>query len=150
MKLDVEVQNVSGSPDVPDAGAIQRWVAAALADWRSEATLCVRVVDAEEARALNHTWRGRDYATNVLSFPCADPPPACPALLGDIVICASVVRDQAQERSVPAEQHWAHLVVHGTLHLLGYDHQETAAADAMEALEIGILDKLGYPDPYGT
>ena len=150
MKLDVTVQNASSAADVPATADIERWVGAALAGRRQAATLCLRVVDAGEARELNRGWRGRDYATNVLSFPCDDPPPACPALLGDIVICAEVLAREASERSLPLEQHWAHLVVHGTLHLIGYDHEAAADAAVMERLEIGILDNLGYPDPYGS
>jgi probable rRNA maturation factor len=111
----------------------------------SDAEVTVRFVDSEEGRALNHQYRGKDYATNVLSFPYASQP----AVVGDLVVCPPVVLSEAQEQDKPSEAHFAHLIVHGMLHLQGYDH-ETGVHDAerMEAKERQILAALGYPDPY--
>jgi probable rRNA maturation factor len=115
---------------------------------RKTVELTIRIVDETEAQQLNETWRQRSYPTNVLSFPYESPPGIEIPLLGDLVICAPVVAREAQEQHKTLEAHWAHLVIHGTLHLLGYDHQEETQALAMEALEINILNNLGYPNPY--
>ena len=103
----------------------------------------MRLVGIDEGRALNRDWRGRDYATNVLSFPMQEP-----GYLGDIVICAAVVAREAVEQHKSARAHWAHMVVHGVLHLLGHDHVVDAEAERMEALERKLLLRLGFPDPY--
>lgn len=108
----------------------------------------IRIVGEAEGRQLNQTWRQRDYPTNVLSFPFDSPPGPDLPQLGDLVICAPVVLREALAQQKTPESHWAHLVIHGTLHLLGYDHQETAQAELMETLEINILTQLGYPNPY--
>ncbi len=121
---------------------------AALDGLRSEAELTVRIVDEEEGARLNKQWRGGNGATNVLSFPAADDFNMIPELLGDIVICAPVVEREAREQGKPPESHWAHMVIHGTLHLLGHDHQIDEEADVMEALEIDRLHLLGYGNPY--
>lgn len=133
---------------VPSAAAFRRWVAAALAGRTPHAAVDVRVVGSREARTLNRTWRGRDYATNVLSFPIDLPQVTGLPLLGDIVLCAPVVKREARAQHKQARAHWAHLVVHGTLHLLGYDHEQPAEAAVMEATEIEILARLGYDNPY--
>lgn len=133
---------------VPTRAQFLRWIRAAVAGRRQDAALTVRVVDAEEGAALNHQWRRKHGATNVLSFPVPDAPPAMPDLLGDIVICAPVVHAEALAQGKSPEAHWAHLVVHGTLHLLGYDHLRASEARVMESLERDILFRLGYPDPY--
>ncbi len=135
---------------VPSRARVERWVAAVLAGHRDEAEVVVRVVTAEEGRQLNSNYRGRDYATNVLSFPFEAPPGFDEDLpeLGDLVICAEVVADEAAEQGKPPEHHWAHMVVHGTLHLLGYDHMEEVEALEMEGTEQRILAGLGIPDPY--
>jgi probable rRNA maturation factor len=110
--------------------------------------VCVRVVDEDESRRLNRDYRHRDAPTNVLSFPAAiDLPDAL--VWGDVVVCAPVVQREADAQGKPYEGHFAHMVVHGVLHLLGYDHQAAAAAAAMEKLEIRILDGFGISDPYG-
>lgn len=135
---------------LPAAVSLRRWVAAALAGARRRkpAELSIRVVDADEGRALNRHYRGKDYATNVLSFAAELPPGIDLPLLGDLVICAPVVAREAAEQGKPERNHWAHLTVHGVLHLLGHDHIADADAERMEALERRILAKLGMPDPY--
>lgn len=110
------------------------------------AQVTVRFVAADEGRTLNRDYRGKDYATNVLSFPYLPPP----QLAGDLVLCLPVVLREAEEQSKPPEAHFAHMIVHGMLHLQGYDHEEEADAELMEAREIEILARLGYPDPYSS
>ena len=149
--LTVDIQRDSDDPSPSDA-ALQRAASVAI-EIAGEvsapaAELSLRIVDREEIRALNHRYRGRDRATNVLSFP-ADLPPDLPFRhLGDIVICAAVVADEAREQQVDSAAHWAHMVVHGVLHLLGHDHHHDAEAREMETLEAGLLAALGVPDPY--
>lgn len=136
----------------PASTHLQRWVDAALAaaggttDWE----LTVRIVDAAEMQSLNRCYRGVDRPTNVLAFEADLPAGVDFPLLGDIVICAPVVAREAAEQGKPATAHWAHMTVHGTLHLLGYDHQSSAEADEMEQLEAAILADLGFPNPYDT
>ncbi|MEM7216791.1 MAG: rRNA maturation RNase YbeY [Pseudomonadota bacterium] len=145
-----EVQVVCESSELPDADALSAWAARAydaVADGATGAELCIRVVDAEEGHALNLTYRGRDYATNVLSFP-ADLPIEDVCLLGDIVLCAPVVTREAVAQGKSLAAHYAHLVVHGVLHLLGFDHEEEAAATRMEAQEIAILGQYGIANPF--
>ncbi|KGI78645.1 rRNA maturation RNase YbeY [Oleiagrimonas soli] len=135
---------------VPAPSSFRAWVAAALrgARRRKPAELSIRIVDADEGRALNAAYRDKDYATNVLSFPAELPPGIDLPLIGDLVICAPVVTREATEQDKPAREHWAHMTVHGVLHLLGYDHIEDAEAERMEALETRILAGLGIDDPY--
>jgi probable rRNA maturation factor len=149
------VSRISVSYAVPRAGvpspaSFRQWVEAALrgARRRKPAEVAIRIVGADEGRTLNRDYRGRDYATNVLSFPAEPPPGVDLPLIGDLAICAPVVaREAAGQRKRPRD-HWAHLTVHGTLHLLGYDHIEDPEAEAMEALETRILAGLGIADPY--
>lgn len=135
---------------MPMATQLKQWASAALKDKITAVEMTIRVVDVTEITELNTHYRHKTGATNVLSFPfdmpmdLADEPP----LLGDIVICATVVNQEAQIQGKSAIAHWAHMVVHGTLHLLGYDHETPADANLMESLEINILKKLGFPDPY--
>jgi len=110
--------------------------------------MTVRVVDTEEGCELNNTYRQKNYATNVLSFPFEAPEAIDIDLLGDIVICAPVVSSEAKQQHKPALRHWAHLTIHGTLHLLGFDHIDNDEAELMEAIEINALSELGYPNPY--
>jgi probable rRNA maturation factor len=135
---------------IPAAISFRRWVEAALQGARRKkpSELAIRIVDAREGRALNRDYRSKDYATNVLSFPAELPPGVDLPLLGDLAICAPVVRHEAKEQGKLAAHHWAHMTVHGVLHLLGYDHIEDAQATRMEALETRILAGLGIPDPY--
>jgi probable rRNA maturation factor len=150
--LTVDVQNDSAEP-CPDERVLREAVAAALRGAgrtpRAETEVSLRIVDAAESAALNQRYRGKAGPTNVLSFP-ADLPPGVPlAHLGDIVVCAPVVRDEAREQGKAAEAHWAHMLIHGTLHLVGYDHIAEADARRMEALESRVLADLGWPCPYG-
>lgn len=135
---------------LPSARSFHRWVDAALrgAKRRKFAELSIRIVDAKEGRKLNREYRGKDYATNVLSFPVELPPGVTLPLIGDLVICAPVVVRESKEQDKIANEHWAHMTVHGVLHLLGYDHIDDAEAEAMEALEKRILAGLGIGDPY--
>ena len=152
VRLDVAVGYGVPRAGVPAAVSFRRWVAAALDGRIREADLAIRIVGNKEGRALNHHYRGKDYATNVLSFP-AELPEGLPEgvrlpLLGDLVICAPVVAREAREQRKPLAAHYAHLTVHGALHLLGWDHEDPREADCMEQLEREILAGLGLPDPY--
>lgn len=135
---------------LPSAASFRRWVEAALhgARRRRPAELSIRIVDTDEGRALNRDYRGKDYATNVLSFPAELPPGVALPLIGDLAICAPVVLREAAGQAKLPRDHWAHLTVHGVLHLLGYDHLEDGEAEAMETLETRILAGLGITDPY--
>lgn len=135
---------------IPSATSFRHWVDAALAGarHRKPAELSIRIVGTREGRALNRRYRGRDYATNVLSFPVELPRGVALPLLGDLAICAPVVAREAREQGKPPRNHYAHLTVHGVLHLLGYDHQNARDAARMEQLEIRILAVLGIADPY--
>ncbi|MEA1064423.1 rRNA maturation RNase YbeY [Apirhabdus apintestini] len=135
-------------PALPTEAQIQRWLDAAILPFQKEAEVTVRLVDEAESHELNHTYRGKDKSTNVLSFPFEAPPGIELPLLGDLVICRQVVEHEAQEQDKPLEAHWAHMVVHGSLHLLGYDHIDDNEAEEMEALETEIMLALGYTDPY--
>jgi probable rRNA maturation factor len=149
-RFDLNVSFAAPRRGVPAVGSFRRWVQAALAGarHRKPAELSIRIVGAREGRALNRQYRGKDYATNVLSFPVELPPGISLPLLGDLVIAAPVVAREAREQGKLARNHYAHLTVHGTLHLLGYDHQNDADAECMEALETRILASLGITDPY--
>lgn len=152
VRLDIAVGYALPRAGVPAAASFRKWVAAALAGRIREADLAIRLVDEKEGRALNHHYRGKDYATNVLSFP-AELPEGLPKnvrlpLLGDLVLCAPVIAREAKEQGKPLNAHYAHLTVHGCLHLLGWDHEDPREAEAMEQLEREILAGLGLPDPY--
>ena len=152
IRLDVAVGYAVPRAGVPAANSFRTWVAAALAGRIREADLAIRIVGEKEGRSLNHHYRGKDYATNVLSFP-AELPEGLPKgvklpLLGDLVLCAPVVAREAREQGKPLNAHYAHLTVHGCLHLLGWDHEDAQEAEAMEQLEREILAGLGLPDPY--
>ena len=152
MTVEFEVQRDSASSSIPDDGQFQIWAEAALVDKGDGFSLGIRIVDEDEARHLNRDYRNKDYATNILSFP-AELPEGLPedfrqSQLGDLLICAPVVTREALEQQRQEADHWAHLMIHGVLHLLGYDHEESGEAEAMESLEIKILAKLGIADPY--
>lgn len=135
--------------DVPDLALFQTWAETALQeDVKEDCELSIRLVEIEESAALNQTYRGKMGPTNVLSFPFDSPVPMSPQLLGDLIICVPVVEKEAQEQTKQLEHHWAHLVVHGCLHLLGYDHIENDDAEEMEAFEIKILQTLAIDNPY--
>lgn len=139
-KISLAVQYATRPETVPTRQRFRKWVLAAL---EQDAEVTLRLVDAEEGRELNHAYRGKDYATNVLTFPLNDKP-----LMGDIVLCVPVVEMEAARQGISLEAHYAHLTVHGVLHLQGYDHENDADAEVMEALETQIVMKLGYADPY--
>lgn len=154
--VQIDVQVAISSAGVPEADRMAQWLeraARAAGCVELQRSVCVRVVDAAEGRALNRQYRGRDKATNVLSF-LADLPPGLPAQvqaqmpLGDLVLCWPVVVAEAERQGKALEDHCAHLLVHGMLHLLGYDHEEADAAVAMEALEVAVLAQFFVADPY--
>ena len=146
--LQLEVQYALDADGVPARRDFQRWALAALQPLERSVELVIRIVDAQESRQLNRQYRAQDKATNVLSFPFEPPPAVESHHLGDLVICAPVVRQQAHEQHKQEQYHWAHMVVHGVLHLRGYDHQNEEDASEMEALEKRVLNQLGVPDPY--
>lgn len=153
-RLSIAVRNVSSSSAVPPAASLRKWARAALGPGAA-GEVAVRIVDEAESRTLNGRYRGRDRPTNVLAFPAgpAAGPPVLPSgellPLGDLVICAAVVSREAAEQGKPAEAHWAHIVIHGCLHLAGYDHTRAAEARVMEEREREILARFGIGDPYG-
>ncbi len=144
----INVQFAVSAEGVPLADDISRWVRQALPAEQSHAELTVRVVDEAEITALNREYRGKEGATNVLSFPYVDMPGVATDLLGDVVICAPVVASEAVTQNKPLEAHWAHMVVHGVLHLVGFDHQLDTEAQQMENRETELLTSLGYAAPY--
>ena len=144
----IDIQVASESKDLPPEEDFRRWVEAALPQPKADSELTIRIVDNEESQALNRDYREKDKPTNVLSFPSELPEEVDIPLLGDLVICAPVVTTEASEQNKSLNSHWAHMVIHGTLHLLGYDHIEDNEAEEMESLETEILQKLGYPAPY--
>jgi len=147
MTIELQVQRATATEQVPADPRFERWVRTALAD-RADAVLTIRIVDREESRRLNARYRGKDAATNVLSFAAELPDEVNLPLLGDIVMCAPVVAAEAEAQGKALEAHWAHLTIHGVLHLLGYDHQQPEQAAAMESLEVSLLDSLGLANPY--
>ncbi|MGE5154938.1 MAG: rRNA maturation RNase YbeY [Bdellovibrio bacteriovorus] len=153
MELELDLQVETTAPGVPSLADLRRWAMASLEGMRARAELTIRVVGEAEGRELNRRYRGQDRPTNVLSFPFEVPPGIDPDdavhdLLGDLVICADLVQREAREQGKPAVAHWAHLVVHGVLHLLDYDHLTDEDAAQMEGLETAILGGLGFPPPY--
>lgn len=149
--LQVEVVVADRRPWAPSAKRLALWAAVAAGARGRYAELAIRLVGKRESRRLNAHWRGKDYATNVLSFPVEGLPPVVrPRPLGDLVICAPVVAAEALEQGKTQSAHWAHMVVHGVLHLLGHDHEQDAEAVRMERLERRILGGLGFPDPYAA
>ncbi len=148
VELVLDFQLACEASDVPAEEEVHAWAAAALAGRREQAELTVRVVEPQESQQLNRDYRGKDKPTNVLSFPFEAPPGVELDLIGDLVICADVVAREAAEQGKSLQAHWAHMVVHGVLHLLGYDHEDDLEAEVMEELEVEILGRLGFPDPY--
>lgn len=147
MNVIVDVQQVVEA-DVPTEQQFHLWASTALAEIAEDCELSIRLVSEAESAELNSTYRGKDTPTNVLSFPFESPVPLTPRLLGDLVLCVAVVEREATEQNKTLEAHWAHLLVHGCLHLLGYDHLEDDEAEQMEALEVQILQQLGIENPY--
>ncbi len=152
IRLDVSVTYALPRTGLPAAVSFRRWVGAALEGRIREADLAIRIVGTKEGRALNRHYRGKDSATNVLSFP-AEMPDGLPEdmkmpLLGDIVLCAPVIAKEAREQKKQLVSHYAHMTVHGALHLLGWDHNDDREAECMERLEREILAEMGIADPY--
>ncbi|MGR6982061.1 rRNA maturation RNase YbeY [Testudinibacter sp. P27/CKL/0425] len=133
---------------LPSEAQIAQWAQSAVKPTLDDLEMTVRIVDEAESQMLNRTYRSKDYPTNVLSFPFESPAEVEQPLLGDLVICRQVVEREADEQQKPLLAHWAHMVVHGCLHLLGYDHIEDDEAEEMESLERDIMQQLGFDDPY--
>ncbi len=148
MSIEVAVQYATDWPDLPDENQLKLWVKAALKGLKENAVLTIRIVDEDEGTQLNEQWRKSQGPTNVLSFTHEGEPEIAPDLLGDIVVCAPVVAKEAKEQNKDIDAHWAHMVIHGVLHLNGFDHIKPEDADTMENLEIKILEELNYNNPY--
>jgi probable rRNA maturation factor len=153
--LRVEIQFAARRPWMPGAASLRRWAGAAYAlaagtrrGRGSGPRICIRVVGSAESRRLNRVFRGRDAPTNVLSFAASAQEHALDGTLGDLAICAAVVAREAREQGKALAAHWAHMVVHGVLHLLDHDHRNDREARRMERLEVEILQSFGYQDPY--
>lgn len=147
MTMNLEVQRIVDRPGIPDDEQIGRWAANVLAG-ESPVSVNLRIVDEAEGWALNKQWRGKDYPTNVLSFPASIPELDGHRVLGDVVLCAPVIEREAVEQGKNLEAHWAHLITHGLLHLLGFDHTHAEQAERMELQEIRLLAGLGFSNPY--
>jgi probable rRNA maturation factor len=147
-RLYLDIQRASTSTQLPAERSLRRWARLALGEDAGSVSLVLRLVDEAEIRALNRDFRGCDRPTNVLSFPFEAPPGVASRLLGDLVLCAPVIESEARAQGKSSQAHWAHMVVHGVLHLLGYDHRDDREALAMEARERHLLATLGFPDPY--
>ncbi|GGB60944.1 rRNA maturation RNase YbeY [Shewanella inventionis] len=146
--LDLDLQIAAENVNIPTQAEFEAWVRTAIGQTMPEVELTIRIVDIVESQHLNLTYRGKDKPTNVLSFPFEAPPEVELPLLGDLVICATVVEQEAIEQNKPLNAHWAHMVIHGCLHLLGYDHIIDEEADEMESLETQLVEGLGFSDPY--
>jgi probable rRNA maturation factor len=144
----VEIQTVFQSKGQPDPQQIQNWIDAALQDYPNDTEIVVRIVDEQESAQLNHQYRRKEGPTNILSFPADLPEGVELNLLGDLLLCAPVIEQEALAQNKKNTDHWAHIIIHGVLHLLGYDHIEEADADIMEQKEIGILQQLNISNPY--
>ncbi|MFW5449971.1 MAG: rRNA maturation RNase YbeY [Methylophagaceae bacterium] len=147
MTVVIDLQ-IAAEGSFPNEKQFQQWVESALQEVTQDCELSIRLVDESESTELNSTYRGKTGPTNVLSFPFDSPIPMEPKLLGDLIICVPVVKREALEQDKPIEHHWAHLTVHGCLHLLGYDHIEDDEAQQMESKEVVILQSLAISDPY--
>jgi len=149
MPLKIDLQLAMSDDNIPDRTKFQSWVDAAADACRCDnMALTIRVTDAAESAELNDRYRSKTGPTNVLSFPFEDPPGMHANVLGDLVICAPVVQNEADEQHKSSDAHWAHILVHGVLHLCGYDHIDQSGADEMESLETSIITGLGFPPPY--
>jgi probable rRNA maturation factor len=144
----VEVQYAETGMDAPSEESFQQWSAIIPVECASSKEVSIRVVNEDEIAELNSRFRQKQGATNVLAFPAEIPAGVELNFIGDIVICAPIVIKQAQEQGKSMESHWAHMTLHGILHLLGYDHIDSQDAEVMEALEVQLLTDLGYANPY--
>ncbi|EGU60449.1 metal-binding heat shock protein [Vibrio nigripulchritudo ATCC 27043] len=145
LDLQLAVENENG---LPSEAQLNEWLSKTVSQFQKDAEVTIRIVDEEESHQLNHEYRGKDKPTNVLSFPFEAPPGIEMDLLGDLIICKQVVEVEAKEQEKTVLAHWAHMVVHGSLHLLGYDHIEDEEAEEMESLETEIMQSMGFEDPY--
>ncbi|BDU36270.1 putative metallopeptidase [Vibrio nigripulchritudo SFn27] len=145
LDLQLAVENENG---LPSEAQLNEWLTKTVSQFQKDAEVTIRIVDEEESHQLNHEYRGKDKPTNVLSFPFEAPPGIEMDLLGDLIICKQVVELEAKEQEKTVLAHWAHMVVHGSLHLLGYDHIEDEEAEEMESLETEIMQSMGFEDPY--
>lgn len=149
MSYQIDIESNSQSAQIPAMAELERWISSALQSQQFEsAEVSVYIVDESEGQELNAQYRGKNYPTNVLSFPADIAEEVGIPLLGDLVICAPVVEREAQEQGKTLQAHWAHMLIHGTLHLIGFDHIDDDEAETMEALETQIVTGLGYPAPY--
>jgi len=155
MLIQIDLQNTVDSQSLPKVSQMQAWLSVALKEINTKfehPEITIRVVSPDESRQLNLTYRGKDKPTNVLSFPF-EAPEMIPIeeldeFLGDLVVCEQIIIDEANSQHKTIESHWAHMLIHGVLHLQGFDHIEKQQAEQMEAMEIGILNELGFPNPY--
>lgn len=148
MSVTLDYQLATSATDLPSQEQVQQWLNHVLPQFQPESEITIRIVDVEESQSLNHEYRGKNKPTNVLSFPFEAPAHIELPLLGDLIICAQVVQQEAQEQNKTAQAHWCHMILHGSLHLLGYDHIEESEAEEMEQLEIDLLKELGFNNPY--
>lgn len=147
VNLDLQIA-VEDREQLPSEEEINQWLSSAVATQKDEAEVTVRIVEEQESHELNLQYRGKDKSTNVLTFPFDMPAEIELPLLGDLVICKDVVEREAHEQGKPLKAHWAHMLIHGGLHLLGYDHIDDDEAEEMESLEIQLMLSLGFNDPY--
>ena len=147
-RLEVDVSYASRSPWAPSSQRLSEWAEAALSPVAKRSVLSVRIVGMARSRSLNSRYRHKDKPTNVLSFAGAGPAPDGRSFLGELVICAPLVALEARAQDKTLKAHWAHLTIHGVLHLMGFDHERAPEAKKMAAREVQILDRLGFSDPY--
>ncbi len=145
LDLQIACENELG---LPSKSQLLEWLNAVIPQFQPQAELTIRIVDEKESHQLNYQYRGKDKPTNVLSFPFEAPPGIEIDLLGDLIICRQVVEQESKQQNKPLFAHWAHMVVHGSLHLLGYDHIEDDEAEEMESIETELVQSMGFEDPY--
>ena len=148
MTVNLVIQRQVADQSVPDDADLEQWMAVFSAAVSAQGEVTVRIVDRAEITQLNRQYRNCNQPTNILSFPFVDPPGVCSDILGDMVICAEIITVQAQQQHIVVQHHWAHMLAHGLLHLLGHDHQQEAEAQTMEEMEKVLLALLQIADPY--